>query len=59
MVALVLAGIALSIVQANNWFVIPSFCLYLVFGLAAVMAVSNIITYVKSMRAINKARSRF
>ena len=40
-IILILLGVGAEIVMANNWFIIPEFVPYVLFGLAGLLAVIN------------------
>lgn len=44
-IILILLGIGAEIVMANNWFIIPGFIPYLLFGLAGFLAVIKFFTF--------------
>lgn len=44
-IILILLGIGAEIVMANNWFVIPEFVSYLLFGLAGFLAVIKFFSF--------------
>lgn len=44
-IILILLGIGAEIVMANNWFMIPGFIPYLLFGLAGFLAVIKFFTF--------------
>ncbi len=44
-IILILLGIIAEIIMANNWFVIPGFVPYLLFGLAILLAVIKVFTF--------------
>ena len=44
-IILILLGIGAEIVMANNWFMIPGFISYLLFGLAGFLAVIKFFTF--------------
>ena len=44
-IILILLGIGADIVMANNWFVIPEFIPCLLYGLAGLLAVIKIFTF--------------
>lgn len=44
-IILTLLGIGAEIVMANNWFVIPEFVPYILFGLAGFLAVVKVFTF--------------
>ena len=53
----VILGIFLSVSNANGWFVVPDFCVYVCFGVAAVIFViwlSSIISTRKAMKEIRR-----
>lgn len=45
-IILILLGIGAEIVMANNWFVIPDFVSYLLFGLAGLLAMIKFFTFI-------------
>lgn len=44
-IILILLGVGAEIVMANNWFIIPEFIPYLLFGLAGLLALVNFFTF--------------
>lgn len=44
-IILILLGIGAEIVMVNNWFVIPEFVSYVLFGLAGFLAVVKVFTF--------------
>lgn len=44
-IILFLLGIGAEIVIANNWFIIPEFILYLLFGVAGLLTVIKMFTF--------------
>lgn len=44
-IILILLGIGAEIVMANNWFVIPEFVPYVLFGLAGFLAVIKVFSF--------------
>lgn len=44
-IILILLGVGAEIVMANNWFIIPEFVPYVLFGLAGLLAVINFLPF--------------
>lgn len=55
----ILLGVALEIIKANNWFIVPDVATYVVFGLGGFLALVNVITWIGAKRSVNKVAKRF
>lgn len=44
-IILILLGVVAEIVMANNWFIIPEFIPYLLFGLAVIVAAIKLFAF--------------
>ena len=42
-IIITILGIALSIVEANAWFIVPKICIYACFGIAGILLIANIV----------------
>ena len=49
-IILILLGIGAEIVMANNWFVIPEFVPYVLFGLAGFLAVIKFFSFLSVIK---------
>lgn len=52
-------GIGLSVSNANQWFVVPNFCIWICFGIAAVLFVIWLINLITAKRTFKKMNRRF
>ena len=62
MIIMILLGIAVEIVNANAWFIIPDFVSWICFGIAGLCLLGNIINFFvvkKQMKNVNKSFNRF
>lgn len=58
-IILIILGIGTEIVMANEWFVIPYYVPYILFGIGGVLLFINLITYFTAKRTFNKINKRF
>lgn len=58
-IILILLGVAVEIVNANAWFIIPDFVSWICFGLAGLCVVINIINYFVVKKQMKKMNDRF
>lgn len=58
-IILILLGVAAEIVMANNWFIIPEFVPYILFGLAGLLAVIKFFTFLSVRKQANKITRRW
>ena len=58
-IVLILLGVAAEIVNANAWFVIPDFVSWILFGLAGLGIVLNIVKYFIAKKQMKKMNDRF
>lgn len=49
-IILILLGIGAEIVMANNWFIIPEFIPYFLFGLAGLLAVERFVVFLSAKK---------
>lgn len=56
-VIVILVGIALEIVKANAWFIVPDMAIYIVFGIGGPLGLVNVIDWLSTRRIINKTRN--
>jgi len=52
-------GIMLSISNANKWFVVPNFCIWICFGISAVIFVIWLFNLISAKRTFKKMSRRF
>ncbi len=57
-VIVILVGVALEIVKANGWFIVPDIAIYIVFVIGGLLALVNIINWLSARRLINNTRNR-
>jgi uncharacterized membrane protein len=58
-IACILIGVALEVVKANNWFIVPEIATYAMFGLGGFLALISIITQIGARRSVSKVSKRF
>ena len=58
-IVLILLGIVVEIINANAWFIIPDFVSWILFGLAGLGIVFNIINYFVVKKQMKKMNDRF
>ena len=58
-IIMVLIGVGLTISNSNGWFVVPNYCIWICFGIAALLAVIAIIQHIAMKHEISKTRDRF
>ncbi|GFI31367.1 hypothetical protein IMSAGC013_02762 [Lachnospiraceae bacterium] len=58
-IILILLGVGAEIVMANNWFIIPEFVPYVLFGLAGLLAVINFFTFLSVRKQANNVIRRW
>lgn len=57
-VILILVGVALEIVKANSWFIVPDMAIYIVFGIGVAHAIASIINGIAAKRRFNSTSKR-
>lgn len=50
----VLLGIGCEIVIANGWFIIPEFVPHVLFGVAGILLIINVFSWISAKRKFNK-----
>lgn len=55
----ILIGVALEIVKANNWFIVPEIASYVMFGIGGLLALINVITWIGAKMSFDKMSKRF
>ena len=55
-IIMILIGVGLTISNANGWFIVPDFCIYICFGVAGLIAIISIFNFFMAKHAINKNR---
>ena len=58
-IVLILLGIGCEIVMANEWFIIPYFVPYILFGIAGGLLVINIISWISAKRKFKRTENCF
>lgn len=58
-IVMTLVGILLSVSSVNGWFIVPDFCVYICFIIAAVLLCLSIINYFIIRRQAKKIQDRF
>lgn len=58
-IILILLGIGAKIVMANNWFIIPEYIPYLLFGLAAVLVVIKFVVTLSAKKQTKNIMRRW
>ena len=57
-IVLIILGVAVEIVKANSWFIIPDICTYVLFGLGGLLAVIQFIIFVYTKKQFNRVSKR-
>lgn len=57
-VIVILVGVALEIVKANAWFIVPDMAIYIVFGIGVTLAIVSIISGIAAKRRFNSMSKR-
>lgn len=57
-VIVILVGVALEIVKANAWFVVPDMAIYIVFGIGLILAVVSIVSGIVARKRFNSMSKR-
>ncbi len=57
-VILILVGVALEIVKANAWFIVPDLAIYLVFGAGVVLAIVSFVSGIAAKRRFDSMSKR-
>ncbi len=52
-------GIGLSVADANRWFVVPDFCVWICFGISAVIFVIWLCNLISTKRTFKKMGHKF
>lgn len=52
-VFVILLGIALEIVKANAWFIVPDIAIYIVFAIGVALAIASIVSCIIAKRRFN------
>lgn len=58
-IILILLGVVAEIIMANNWFIIPEFVPYLLFGLAILLAVIKFFTFLSIKKQTKNITKRW
>lgn len=58
-IILILLGVGAEIVMANNWFIIPEFVPYILFGLAGFLALVKFFSFLSVRKQANKITRRW
>lgn len=56
---MLILGIALSISKANEWFIVPDFCIWITFGIAGILFLVWLINLISAKKTIKKINRRF
>ncbi len=57
-VIVILVGVALEIVKANSWFIVPDMAIYIVFGIGVALSIVSIVNGVAAKRRFNSISER-
>lgn len=57
-VIVILVGVALEIVKANAWFIVPDMAIYIVFGIGLILAVVTIVSGIVAKKRFNSMSKR-
>lgn len=57
-VVVILVGLALEIVKANAWFIVPDMAIYIVFGIGVVLAIVSIVSGIVARKRFNSVSKR-
>ena len=57
-VVVILVGVALEIVKANAWFIVPDMAIYIVFGIGVVLAFVSIVSGIVARKRFNGVSKR-
>lgn len=57
-VIVILVGVALEIVKANAWFIVPDMAIYIVFGIGLILAVVSIVSGIVARKRFNSMSKR-
>ena len=57
-VIVILVGVALEIVKANTWFIVPDMAIYIVFGIGLILAVVTIVSGIVAKKRFNSMSKR-
>lgn len=58
-IILILLGVAAEIVMANNWFIIPEFVPYLLFGLAGLLVAIKLVLFLSAKKQTKNIMRRW
>ena len=58
-IILILLGIGAEIIMANNWFIIPEYIPYLLFGLAGVLVVIKFVAVMSAKKQTKNIMGRW
>lgn len=58
-VLVILLGVALEIVKANGWCVVPDAAIYTVFGIGGFLMASAIVNWISVKKMMNKTKNKF
>nr|WP_024835481.1 hypothetical protein [Clostridium sp. 12(A)] len=57
-VIVILVGVALEIVKANAWFIVPDTAIYIVFGIGVALAIVSIVSSIIAKKRFNSTSER-
>ena len=57
-IIMVLIGVGLTVSNANGWFAVPDYCIWICFGIAVLLALVSVVNYVSAKRTFNKTSNR-
>lgn len=57
-VIVILVGVALEIVKANAWFIVPDMAVYIVFGISAILLMGSIVSGIAAKKRFNSMSKR-
>jgi len=57
-VIVILIGVALEIVKANAWFIVPDIAIYIVFGIGLILAIISIFSGIVARKKFNSISKR-
>lgn len=52
-VIVILVGVALEIVKANAWFIVPDMAIYIVFGIGVALVIISVVSQIVAKRRFN------
>lgn len=58
-VLVILLGVALEIVKANGWFIVPNVAIYIVFGIGMILVTVSVVSWIAAKKRFNRMSNSF